>query len=48
MDKNGMLIVFILMLIATIGMVIWYLRAGYSHKHTIDELPDQEDKRKME
>jgi len=30
----------VVMTILTILMCLWYLKRGYSYKHTIDELPD--------
>ena len=30
------------MTIGTILMCLWYLKRGYSYKHTIDELPDHQ------
>lgn len=42
MSITTAMIIGIGMCVAMIGMVLVYLKGGYSYKHTVDELPDQE------
>jgi hypothetical protein len=48
MSVTAGVITAVIMTIIMIGLVIWYLGRGYSYKHTVDELPDQEPSDKNE
>jgi len=44
MSITTVMIISIAMCVIMIGMVFAYIKGGYSYKHTVDELPDQEPK----
>lgn len=47
MSSSLVMTLVIIMCIGMIAIVMWYLKSGYSYKHTVDELPDptKEDKK---
>lgn len=42
MSVSTAMIIGIAMCVAMIAMVFAYLKGGYSYKHTVDELPEEE------
>ncbi len=48
MSFPTVMILVIIMCIGMIAMVMWYLKKGYSYKHTVDELPDPVKEMKKE
>ncbi|MEW9670279.1 YtzI protein [Ammoniphilus sp. 3BR4] len=48
MSISIVMVLVILMCIGMIGLAVWYINSGYSYKHTVDELPDEDKKEKQE
>lgn len=48
MSISMVMVLVILMCIGMIGLAVWYINSGYSYKHTVDELPEAEEKEKKE
>ncbi|WP_134704657.1 YtzI protein [Ammoniphilus sp. YIM 78166] len=43
MSYTAVMILVVLMCVGMIGLAVWYLNAGYSYKHSIDEIPESEE-----